>query len=97
MTRSRLVRRTALTLVMGAILYNFGGSDYVRQAYPADPTKSEALANCAATDPSFVRFFPSDRARCYARQPRLMRSLQPLASTGAETVAEARSTEPVIR
>lgn len=97
MTRYRLVRRTALTAVMGVVLYNVGGADFVRQAYPADPFKSEALANCAASDPSFVRYFPTARARCYARQPRLMRSLQPLASTGAETVAEAGSSKPVIR
>jgi len=54
-------------------LLNIGAVRFVREAYPADPFKSEALAKCVAGDPGFIRFFPNDRAQCYARQPRQSR------------------------
>jgi hypothetical protein len=36
-------------------------------AYPAEPTKREALSLCSAQDPTFVRFLAAARAGCYAR------------------------------
>jgi len=36
-------------------------------AYPNDPKKQQALAACGRADPTFVRFFASDRAACYER------------------------------
>ena len=40
-------------------------------AYPSDPEEQQALAACGRADPTFVRFFASDRAACYKRFPRL--------------------------
>jgi hypothetical protein len=39
--------------------------DQYRAAYPADPTKREALEQCARIDPNFNRLDTSDRANCY--------------------------------
>ena len=41
-------------------------------AYPNDPKRQQALAACARADPTFVRFFASDRAACYVRFPGLL-------------------------
>ncbi|HWB50501.1 MAG TPA: hypothetical protein VG651_15430 [Stellaceae bacterium] len=70
---SRLGWRIAIPAVIVFALLNIGAIKFVRDAYPADPFQSEALAKCVAGDPGFVRFFPDDRARCYARQPRQTR------------------------
>ena len=70
---SRLGWRVAIPAVVVFALLNIGAIKFIRDAYPTDPFKSEALAKCVAGDPGFVRFFPDDRARCYARQPRQTR------------------------
>jgi len=41
-------------------------------AYPIDPEEQRALAACGREDPTFVRFFASDRAACYKRFPHLV-------------------------
>jgi hypothetical protein len=41
-------------------------------AYPSDPEEQRALEACGRADPTFVRFFASDRADCYKRFPRLV-------------------------
>ena len=41
-------------------------------AYPSDPEEQRALEACGQADPTFVRFFESDRAACYKRFPRLV-------------------------
>jgi hypothetical protein len=66
----RLGWRVVVPVVVVLGLLNIGGVKFVRDAYPADPFKSEALAKCVAGDPAFIRFLPGDRDRCYARQPR---------------------------
>lgn len=38
-----------------------------RAAYPGDPEERQALEACGRVDPTFVRFFASDRAACYER------------------------------
>ena len=43
-----------------------------RAAYPSDPEEQRALEACGREDPTFVRFFASDRAACYKRFPRLV-------------------------
>jgi hypothetical protein len=70
---TRLGWRIIVPATLALVLLNIGAVKFVRDAYPADPFKSEALAKCIAGDPGFVRFFPDDRARCYARQPRQTR------------------------
>ncbi|HTZ37526.1 MAG TPA: hypothetical protein VMB84_15955 [Stellaceae bacterium] len=70
---SRLGWRIVLPAVIILGLLNFGVIRFVRDAFPADPFKSEALARCVAGDPGFIRFLPDDRAKCYARQPRQTR------------------------
>jgi hypothetical protein len=70
---SRLSWRLVIPAVVVLGLLNFGVVHFVREAYPADPFKSEALAKCIAGDPGFVRFFSDDRDKCYARQPRQSR------------------------
>jgi hypothetical protein len=37
----------------------------LRAAYPADPTKREALDRCGAMDADFSRFLQKDRDVCY--------------------------------
>ena len=66
-----VVRRLGITGVIVVLLLAVGGLKFVRDAYPADPFKSEALRNCLMHDRAFIRFWPSDRADCYARQPQL--------------------------
>lgn len=66
-----VVRRLAIGVGIMATLLAVGGLKFVRDAYPADPFKSEALRNCLLHDRGFVRFWPQDRAECYARQPQL--------------------------
>jgi hypothetical protein len=78
---ARLGWRIIVPAAAAFVLLNIGAVKFVRDAYPADPFKSEALAKCTAGDPGFVRFFPDDRARCYARQPRQTR----LESRSSET------------
>jgi hypothetical protein len=70
---SRVGWRIIVPAVVVFALLNIGAVRFVREAYPADPFKSEALAKCVAGDPGFIRFFPNDRAQCYARQPRQSR------------------------
>ena len=70
---SRLGWRIIIPTIVALALLNVGALRFVRDAYPADPFKSEALAKCVAGDPGFIRFFPDDRAKCYARQPRQSR------------------------
>ena len=70
---SRLGWRIVVPALAAFVLLNLGAIKFVRDAYPADPFKSEALAKCVAVDPGFVRFFSDDRAKCYARQPRQTR------------------------
>lgn len=70
---SRLSWRIAVPAVVVFALLSLGAAKFVRDAYPSDPFQSAALAKCVAGDPGFVRFFPDDRARCYARQPRQTR------------------------
>jgi hypothetical protein len=77
---SRLGWRVGVPVIVAFVLLNVGAIKFVRDAYPADPFKSEALAKCTAGDPGFIRFFPDDRAKCYARQPRQTRL-----ETAAET------------
>lgn len=67
---ARLGWRIIIPAVAVLVLLNIGVVRFIRDAYPADPFKAEALAKCTAGDPGFVRFFPADRAQCYARQPR---------------------------
>ena len=68
---ARLKWRFIIPAVTALALLNVGVVKFIRDAYPADPFKAEALAKCVAGDPGFVRFFSDDRAKCYARQPRI--------------------------
>lgn len=70
---SRLGWRVIAPAVVALVLLNVGAVKFIRDAYPSDPFKSEALAKCVAGDPGFVRFFSNDREHCYARQPRTSR------------------------
>ena len=70
---SRLGWRVIVPAVVLFALLNIGAIKFVRDAYPSDPFKAEALAKCVAGDPGFVRFFPDQRDQCYARQPRTTR------------------------
>lgn len=70
---ARLGWRIIVPAVIVFVLLNIGAVRFIREAYPSDPFKSEALAKCIAGDPGFVRFFPNDRDQCYARQPRTSR------------------------
>jgi hypothetical protein len=70
---SRLSWRILVPAALALVALNVGVVRFVRDAYPADPFKSQALAKCVAGDPGFVRFFSDDRERCYARQPRQTR------------------------
>ena len=70
---SRLGWRILVPVIAVFVLLNIGAVKFIRDAYPADPFQAEALAKCVAGDPGFVRFFPGDRAQCYARQPRQTR------------------------
>ena len=72
MAFSRLGWRIVVPALVVLILL-YVGAKFIRDAYPADPFKSQALAKCVAGDPGFVRFFPDERDRCYARQPRTSR------------------------
>jgi hypothetical protein len=78
---ARLGWRIIIPAAIVFALLNIGAAKFIRDAYPSDPFKSEALAKCVAGDPGFVRFFSDDRTRCYARQPR---------QTRLESTAEAR-------
>jgi hypothetical protein len=70
---ARVGWRIAIPAIVVFILVDVGAAKFVRDAYPTDPFKSEALAKCLAGDPGFIRFFADDRAKCYARQPRQTR------------------------
>jgi hypothetical protein len=71
-----LVRRLGIAFGIVVVLLSVGGLKFVRDAYPGDPFRSEALRNCLAHDPGFIRFSPEERASCYARQPQLARAAQ---------------------
>jgi hypothetical protein len=73
MAFSRLDWRIVVPALVVLLLLYVGATKFISDAYPADPFKSEALAKCVAGDPGFVRFFPGERDRCYARQPRTSR------------------------
>ena len=73
MAFSRLGWRVVVPALVILILLYVGATKFIRDAYPSDPFKSEALAKCIAGDPGFVRFFPNERDKCYARQPRTSR------------------------
>ncbi len=66
-----VVRRMGIVVGIVVMLLAVGGLKFVRDAYPADPFKSEALRNCVMHDRAFIRFSPEQRADCYARQPQL--------------------------
>jgi hypothetical protein len=66
-----VVRRLGIVLGIMVLLLAVGGLKFVRDAYPGDPFKSEALRNCLAHDSGFIRFSPEQRADCYAHQPQL--------------------------
>lgn len=66
-----VVRRLGIAVGIVVMLLAVGGLKFVRDAYPADPFKSEALRNCLLHDRGFIRFWPQERADCYARQPQL--------------------------
>ena len=66
-----VVRRLGIVVGIVVMLLAVGGLKFVRDAYPADPFRSEALRNCLLHDRGFIRFWPQDRAECYARQPQL--------------------------
>lgn len=66
-----VVRRLGIVVSILVLLLAVGGLKFVRDAYPGDPFKSEALRNCLAHDRGFIRFSPGERANCYARQPQL--------------------------
>ena len=70
---ARLGWRIVVPAVVLFVLLNIGALKFIRDAYPSDPFKSEALTKCIAGDPGFVRFFSDDREHCYARQPRTSR------------------------
>ncbi len=89
MRRFRSVRRGAIAVAIVVALLNLGGIQFVRDAYPADPFKAEALAKCIAADSGFVRFFAYERSRCYARQPRVTSQYSP----GAPFPEHALSTD----
>jgi len=72
MAFSRLGWRIVVPALVVLILL-YVGAKFIRDAYPTDPFKSQALAKCVAGDPGFVRFFPDERDKCYARQPRTSR------------------------
>jgi hypothetical protein len=36
-------------------------------AYPSEPEKRMALDRCSRSEPTFVRFLPSERTKCYER------------------------------
>jgi hypothetical protein len=60
---------TAMLAIGGLLLPALLHLDHA--AYPNDPKRREALAACGRADPTFVRFFASDRAACYERFPGL--------------------------
>jgi hypothetical protein len=66
-----IVRRLGVVFGIALLLLAIGGLKFVRDAYPANPFKSEALRHCLARDRGFTRFSPDQRADCYARQPQL--------------------------
>jgi hypothetical protein len=70
--------RVIVPVVAVIAVLNIGAVSFVREAYPSDPFKSQALAKCVASDPGFVRFFSDDRSRCYARQPRQTGLVSPM-------------------
>ena len=70
---SHLGWRVVVPAVILFALFDIGAIKFIRDAYPADPFKAEALAKCVAGDPGFVRFFSDQRDQCYARQPRTSR------------------------
>jgi len=70
---SRLSWRVIVPALLAFVLINVGAIRFIRDAYPSDPFKSQALTKCVAGDPGFVRFFAIDREQCYARQPRQTR------------------------
>jgi hypothetical protein len=67
--RRLAVALTAIVAIGGALSPALLRLDHA--AYPSEPQKQQALDACGRADPTFVRFFASDRAACYQRFPGL--------------------------
>ena len=72
-----VVRRKRLPLVVTAVVAIGAALSPMllrldRAAYPSDPEELQALEACGRADPTFVRYFASDRAECYKRFPHLV-------------------------
>jgi len=69
--RRRLYRRASLlamavAALASAVFWRDLRASYLA-AYPAEPTKREALRACSLENPSFIRFLADERAACYER------------------------------
>ena len=67
MNRKRFVRwLSAFVLLFALVCFYWseiaGG---YRAAYPRDPLRAHALAECAHMNPQFNRFWAADRTMCY--------------------------------
>ena len=58
-------------------------------AYPSEPEKRLALDLCSRSDPTFIRFIPSERAACYQR-------VSNLTVAAAENAVRPATRRPVI-
>jgi len=85
----RLGWRVVVPVVLVFSLVNVGAIKFVRDAYPSDPFRSEALAKCIAADPGFIRFIPIDRDRCCSRGCRGFSVLTGPSSKETEALAAA--------
>ena len=67
MDRKRFVRwALAFVLVLAVAGFYWSEiSDSYRAAYPSDPLRAHALADCARMNPQFNRFWMTDRIMCY--------------------------------
>ena len=65
--RPHRMRKAAAALTIAVILLAPWLLRLDRAAYPSEPEKQQALDLCSRTDPTFIRFFASDRATCYER------------------------------
>ena len=68
-----------ISVVVAATLVTLYGRQaiaLVRDAYPSDPARAEALNRCAAGDPHFIRFSERERDGCYAHFPNGMAGLR---------------------
>jgi hypothetical protein len=68
-------------MIFGAVIGGVIHGDLfssLRDAYPSDPAKQEALHHCGQMDGAFSRFSEQDRARCY-------RTIVPMAASAGST------------